>query len=154
RTFRKWTERAFGPAQSDELLMVHRAILEEIERKIQTIQRGRRIFPYNYLRVRLVSPEADKRALFQAAFAQERRLENDIREALAGAGCTLSTGFSMDVETAEEGDRGFHIDSEIRESAPAAEVPPEPEPKAQPVTEPPPTAEFVPARLVVVRGKA
>ena len=39
RAFRKWTERAFGPAQSDELLLVHRAILEEIEGKIQTVQR-------------------------------------------------------------------------------------------------------------------
>ena len=41
--FRKWTERAFGPAQSDELLLVHRAILEEIEGKIQTVQRGQRL---------------------------------------------------------------------------------------------------------------
>jgi len=152
RTFRKWTERAFGPAQSDELLLVHRAILEEIEGKIQTIQRGQRLFPYNYLKVRLVSPEPERRALFQAAFAQDRRLENDIRESLQGAGCTLPAAFAVDVETAEEGPKGFEIAYTIRE-APSAPAPaPAPVPVAEP--EPAPAPAPIAARLVVVRGKA
>ena len=46
RGFRNWTERVFGPAESDELLLVHRAILEEIEGKVQTVARGKRVFPY------------------------------------------------------------------------------------------------------------
>ena len=45
RGFRRWTERMFGPAQSDELLVVHRAILLEIEGQVQTVARGRRVFP-------------------------------------------------------------------------------------------------------------
>jgi hypothetical protein len=146
RAFRKWTDRAFGPAQSDELLLVHRAILEQIESKIQVIQRGRHLFPYNYLRVRLISPDPERRALFQAAFAQERRLENDIREALQGAACELPPGFTVEVETAAEGEKGFEIEYDIREApAPAqASVPalaPEPVPAAS-------------ARLVTTRGKA
>jgi hypothetical protein len=150
RAFRKWTERAFGPAQSDELLLVHRAILEEIESKIQTVQRGQRLFPYNYLRVRLVSQEPERRALFQAAFAQDRHLENDIREALKGAACALPTGFAVDVETAAEGPKGFEISYAIREipSVPAPAAAPEPEPV------PAPAPESGPARLVIVRGKA
>jgi hypothetical protein len=148
RAFRKWTERAFGPAQSDELLLVHRAILEEIEGKIQTIQRGQRLFPYNYLKVRLVSQEAERRTLFQAAFAQDRRLENDIRESLQGAGCALPAGFAVDVETAEEGPKGFEISYTIREApsipAPALAPAPTPEPKPEPAR----------GRLVVMRGKA
>ena len=150
RAFRKWTERAFGPAQSDELLTVHRAILEEIESKIQTIQRGRRLFPYNHLRVQLVSSEPDRRALFQAAFAQDRRLENDIRESLQGAGCALPTGFAVDVETAEEGPKGFEIAYAIREvpTVPESAPAPAPEPEPEPVSAP------AAARLAVVRGKA
>jgi len=140
RAFRKWTERAFGPAQSDELLLVHRAILEEIEGKIQTIQRGQRLFPYNYLRVRLVSPDPERRALFHAAFAQDRRLENDIRASLQGAGCALPAGFAVDVETAEEGPKGFEISYAIRET-PSVLVPA-------------PASAPAPGRLVVVRGKA
>lgn len=146
RAFRKWTERAFGPAQSDELLLVHRAILEEIEGRIQIVQRGRRLFPYNWLRVRLVSPDAARRALFQAAFARERRLENDIRESLKGAGCDVPAGFAVDVETAAEGARGFEIEYLIREAPPA--------PAPAPVAAPEPKPVSAPGRLVVVRGKA
>jgi len=145
RAFRKWTERAFGPAQSDELLLVHRAILEEIENKMQIVQRGRRLFPYNYLRVKLVSPDAERRALFQAAFAQDGRLENDIRESLKGAACDVPAGFAVEVETAGEGEKGFEIAYAIRE-APRVEAPAAPPEPAKPA----PSA----ARLVVVRGKA
>jgi len=156
RAFRKWTERAFGPAQSDELLLVHRAILEEIEGKIQTIQRGRRLFPYNYLGVRLVSPEPERRALFQAAFAQDRRLENDIRESLQGAGCALPSGFTVDVETTGEGPKGFEISYAIRETqSPAPPAPAaDPVPAAALVAAPDPEPASAPGRLEVVRGKA
>ena len=60
----------FGPAQSDELLLVHRAILEEIEGKVQTVARGRRVFPYARVAVTLVSADADRRALYQTAFGE------------------------------------------------------------------------------------
>jgi hypothetical protein len=150
RAFRKWTERAFGPAQSDELLLVRRAILEEIEAKIQVIQRGQRLFPYNHLRVRLVSPEPDRRALFHAAFAQDRRLENDIRESLQGAGCALPAGFAVDVETAEEGPKGFEIAYAIRETPSI----PAPASAPAPALEPEPAPAPAVARLVIVRGKA
>jgi hypothetical protein len=142
RTFHKWTERAFGPVQSDELLLAHRAILAEIEGKIQVVQRGQRLFPYNYLRVKLVSPEPDRRALFQAAFAQDRRLENDIRDSLKAAGCDLPAGFAVDVETAAEGAKGFEIEYAIHEAPPVPQPAPPPEPESKP------------GRLVVVRGKA
>ena len=110
REFRRWTAKAFGPAESDELLLVHRAILEEVECKVQTVHRGKRIFPYNQLRVRLVSPDASRRSLFQAAFAgEDRRLEQDLRECLTGAGCDVPAAFAVEIETAEEGTKGFEI---------------------------------------------
>jgi len=146
KAFRKWTERAFGPAERDELVLVHRGILEEIESKIQIIQRGQRVFPYNYLRVKLVAAEADRRALFQTAFAQERRLENDIRETLKNAGCPLPAGFAVEIETTGQGAKNFEIAYAIREVAPVP-VPDTPAP------EPPPPA-FALAQLVVTRGKA
>jgi len=140
RTFRKWTERAFGPAQSDELLLVHRAILEEIEGKIQIVQRGRRLFPYNHLRVLLVSPEQERRDLFQAAFGQEHRLQNDIRECLNSAGCELAAGFAVVVETAAEGAKGFEIEYAIHEAPPKPRIAPQPASGT--------------GRLTIVRGKA
>ncbi len=136
REFRKWTQKAFGPAESDELLLVHRAILEEIESKIQTLRRGSRIFPFNHLVVRCFSPDPAKRALFEAAFGQHRRLENDMRECLAGAQCELPAGFSLEIETAKNGPKTFEILYEVQ-NAPAVS-----------------TAKPEPARVVVVRGKA
>ena len=140
REFRKWTQKAFGPAESDQLLLVHRAILEEVESKIQTVQRGKVIFPYNHLLVRLAAADPHRRALLQAAFGQNRRLENDIRESLTGARCELPAGFRVEIETVESGPKSYEILYDIRETAPE----PAPQPAAAPA----------PARIVVVRGKA
>jgi len=134
RGFRKWTERVFGPAQSDELLLVHRGILEEIESKVQTVARGRRLFPYNRLLVTLASPDADRRALYAAAFGEGGRLEADIQEALESAGCESPRGFSVEVATAAEGERAFTI-------------------KYGSATASKPAASRTPARLVATKGK-
>ena len=101
RGFRRWTERMFGPADSNELLLVHRAILEEIEGKVQVVARGRRVFPFARVVVTLVAAEAERRTLLQAAFGE--RLGEDVREALEGSECELPRGFSVEVRTAEAG---------------------------------------------------
>jgi len=133
RGFRKWTERVFGAAQSSELLLVHRAILEEIETKVQTASRGKRLFPYSLVTVTLISADAEQRALYTAAFADEARLANDVRQALESAGCQLPRAFTVEVKTAESGEGAFAV------SYGAA---------------PPPEASAAPARLLVVKGKA
>jgi hypothetical protein len=105
-----------------------------VEGKVQTAHRGKRIFPYNHLCVRLVSPDEARRALFHAAFAgQDRRLEQDLRECLEGAGCAIPGGFAVEIETLEEGPKGFEI-RYGNSTAPERATPQ--------------------ARLVVVRGKA
>lgn len=136
REFRKWTEKAFGRAESDELLVMQRDILDDISSKIQTVQRGRRIFPFNHLVVQLGSPDAARRALFEAAFAAEHRLANDIGECLAGAGCDIPAGFTVKIETVESGPRSVDIQYENRR-APAI-----------------PVAKPGAARLTILRGKA
>ncbi|MBV9506717.1 MAG: FHA domain-containing protein [Acidobacteriia bacterium] len=131
--FRRWTERAFGPAQSGDLVVVHRAILEQIEDKVQIVARGRRIFPYPRVLVTLVSPDPERRALYQAAFGD--RLGPAVREALEGAGCELPRTFAVEVRTADTGTEPFSIEY-------SADVLQQPAPAA------------APARIVVVRGKA
>jgi len=134
RGFRRWTDRMFGPAESGELLLVHRAILEEIESKIQTVARGRRIFPFTRVEVILVSSDPGRRDLYQAAFGTDSRLERTIREAMEAVPCSLPRGFSVQVSTSDTGPRPFHIEY-------AAEAP-----KAG-------QSRTLPARLVVVKGK-
>jgi hypothetical protein len=136
RGFRRWTERMFGAADSSELLLVHRAMLEEIETKIQTVARGKRVFPYPRLVVTLASADAGRRAVYQTAFGEEGRLEKDIRDALDGARCELPRGFRVEVKTAEAGERAF----EIEYSSESAKLP---DPGPAPL-----------ARLTIVKGKA
>jgi hypothetical protein len=110
RGFRKWTERVLGPADSDEVLLVHRAILEAIETKVQTVARGQHVFPYARVTVTLVSADADRRALYQTAFGEDGRLEADIREALEGVECRMPRGFAVEVKTAGTGEKKFAIE--------------------------------------------
>jgi len=129
--FRRFTERAFGPAQSDDLVLLHRAILEQVAEKIQVAGRGRRIFPYPRVVVTLASPDPDRRALYQAAFGE--KLAGALREALDRANCEVPRGFAVEVRTAEAGEQPVAIEYDYNRPLPA------------------PTA---PARLTVVRGKA
>jgi hypothetical protein len=138
RGFRRWTERLFGAADANELMLTHRAILEAIETKIETLARGRRVFPFTHLSITLVSPDANRRAILETAFGE--RLETDIREALESAACELPRGFSVDVHAVESGPNPF----EIEYAAQAAK-------KAEPSGEAPATA--AQARLAVVKGK-
>jgi hypothetical protein len=152
RGFRHWTERVFGPAQSGELILVHRAILEEIETGIQVVARGRKIFPHAHLVITLVSADAARRELLEAAFAGEDRLRNDIRETLEGAACEVPRGFRVDIRTAEAGPRPFVI--EVGEAAeapsPASPAGTAAPPPARQATAPP----LKKARLAIVKGKA
>jgi hypothetical protein len=136
RGFRRWTEKVFGPAQADDLVLLHRAILEQVETRVEVVSRGERIFPYARLAVTLVSPDPERRARLKAAFGESRRLETGIREALEAARCELPRGFSVEVRTAEAGPHGFEIEyGTAPSSAPA--------PASAPV-----------ARVFVVKGKA
>jgi len=146
RGFRRWTEKMFGEARSDELLLVHRAILEEVEGKVRVAARGKRIFPYGRVAVTLNSADAEQRAVYQAAFGEAGRLGQEIRQALEGAGCELPRGFAVEVKTAESGDKPFEIEYGVAAPEPAVE--PEKQPAAAPA------AVQGPARLVVIKGKA
>jgi hypothetical protein len=136
RGFRKWTDRMLGPADSDEILLVHRSILEAVETKVQTVARGQRVFPYSRIAVTMVSPDADRRALYQTAFGEGGRLEADIREALEGIDCEIPRGFHVEVDTAETGEKKFEIAFTIDLPKTAPE-----EPRG-------------PGRVTVVKGKA
>jgi len=137
RGFRRWTEKMFGPADADQLLLLHRAILEEIEGQVQVVARGRRVFPFPRVTVTLMAAEAERRTLLEAAFGE--RLESDLREALETAECEIPRGFHVEVRTAAEGEGAFAIEygveAKTAESAPVA-------------------APAAPGRLTVVRGKA
>jgi hypothetical protein len=147
RGFRKWTERFLGPAESNELLLVHRAILEEIEGRVETLAGGQRVFPYGRVVVTLVAADAVRRTRWQAALAEGGRLESGIRESLQHARCEIPAGMAVEVRTAETGTSPFSIEYVV-------ETPPPPTATETPVAPAQPAVPTAPPRLVVVKGKA
>jgi len=153
RGFHKWTERFLGPAESSELVLVHRAILEDVEGHVETLAGGRRVFPYGRVTVTLTAADSDRRTRWQAALADGGRLEAGIREALQHARCEMPGGMAVQVRTAapsspEAGP--FAVEYAVEAPPPAAELP---APAMAPETAAAP-APAAPARLVVVKGKA
>ena len=153
RGFRKWTERVLGPAEANELMLVHRRILEQIEGRVETLARGKRVFPYGRVIVTLSPADAERRVRWQAALADGARLESGIREALEGAGCEIPPGLAVEVRSAEpdplKGGEAFHIEYQAAPPPPieAAAI-------AATAVEAPAAGPAGTARLVVVKGKA
>src|SRR5215471_10174636 len=133
RGFRRWTERVLGPAESGELVIVHRAILEEIEGKVQVVSRGRRIFPFSRILVTLVAQDEERRAMLQGAFGE--RLGSDVRDLLEGGGCEFPRAFTLEVRTAAAGSGAFEIEYGAEAIKPA------------------PAKPLEPGRLILVKGK-
>jgi hypothetical protein len=158
RGFRKWTERVLGPAESNELLLVHRAILEEIEGRVETLAGGQKVFPYSRVIVTLVTADADRRTRWQAALGEGGRLESGIREALQHTGCEMPRGMAVEVRSAEAPagpteNAALPFTIEYVVEAPPAVTTEAPAPWRQPGPESTPAVATV-ARLVVVKGKA
>lgn len=86
RAFRSWTERMFGPGEADSLIVSHHQVLEEVAAKVQTLARGRRVFPYNQITVRLPAGAPEVAA----------RIEDDVRQVLAG--CEMPSDLCVNVE--------------------------------------------------------
>jgi hypothetical protein len=116
RRFKKWTEQIFGANQSDDLVLLRHAILDEIENHVQTLARGARGFPFNQLRVRFMSADPARRELLIAAFGGGR-LETDVCDYLVQTGAAVPAGFALEVETVEEGTKPFEIQFEVRNAA-------------------------------------
>ncbi len=133
RGFRRATERMFGPAHAEDLVVVHRAILKDVESRVQVVARGRRVFPFGRVTVTLIGADEERRTLLEGAFAG--RLPEDVRQMLEGAGCEMARGFTVEVRTGAAGEGAY----EIEYFADA------PKPAAQPLEA---------GRLVIIKGKA
>jgi hypothetical protein len=103
-------------------LEIQQAVLDEIECKAQPVGRGRRVFPYNRILVR-VAQAAANRLPVDAAF---RELDAGVRERLEELQCGVPTGLAVNVallkEAPAEWAQGqlFSIDYDNQ-----AEIPPE-----------------------------
>ncbi|MDQ2901867.1 MAG: FHA domain-containing protein [Acidobacteriota bacterium] len=119
---KRWSHKISGDAQTPEILEIRRDILNQVKDQIQAKGNGERVFPYNEIAIRIGNPEPGQRELAEAAFAEDRSMERDVRDLLAEAGCRVPAGFTVSVEiTAEEGAQPFRIVFHRKKAAPKSE---------------------------------
>ena len=103
-----------GRDEPAPLEMVH-AVLDRAEREIQEIGRGRRVFPFNTVRVLVVAGARDReaRARIDAVIAGPPSLADRLAERLAAAGCTRTPTATEVVYVKQRGDdwqdARFHV---------------------------------------------
>lgn len=94
-----------------ELIEVHRAILDDAARRIEVLPRARRRFVYSQVLVTIAVPAPERRGAYEAVFAEGRALEHDLRVRLEEEGAELPPGFTVEVRLAEElGGRPYAIE--------------------------------------------
>jgi hypothetical protein len=103
---------AVGATAREPLEIVH-AIVDAVEREIQSGSRGTRLFPYNNVIVSAVASSQDARARLDAVFSGEPSLRERFVQRLESAGCVIS---DLQVEVAYVGrasrawaDSDFHV---------------------------------------------
>ena len=99
---RAFSSRVSGTPRSKELLEIRRDILEDVRDHIEPKGGGKSLFPYNAVSVMIAANDSAQRSLYEAAFAEENGIEEDIRELLVEAGCSVPAGFSVTVSARED----------------------------------------------------
>jgi len=96
-----------------EPLEISNAILNEVETRITPVGNGRRVFPFNHLKVELYAADKERSALYKVVFVDGERLKNAISERLSPPRCETPKRLSIEVivseTTPDQTDKGFHI---------------------------------------------
>jgi pSer/pThr/pTyr-binding forkhead associated (FHA) protein len=126
RAAQQWSQS--GPRGPLEVL---HAILEAVDERVEPAGRGRRVFPFNRIKVTVVAPTRDARARLASVLDGGPTLRDRIVNRLRAARCD-STGLSVRLAYVAQPEEGwttpeFHID--FGQGTPADPAPPEPAPQ-------------------------
>ncbi|HEX2643611.1 MAG TPA: FHA domain-containing protein [Thermoanaerobaculia bacterium] len=118
KQIRRWTrpwETGGSPME------VRRAVLEEVERRAVSLGEGKRVFPFNRVRVEL-RVEPDQRAAFEAIVQEGWHLESEIRERLRSQGVQVPPRIDTEItfledEQIDPGERRFTVTCERTDGA-------------------------------------
>jgi hypothetical protein len=128
RTVDAAVEEFMGRGVTAPLEIIH-AVLDRAEQEIQDIGRGRRVFPFNHVRVLVVAGPGDRegRARFDAVLEGPPSLSERLADRLRSAGCAVGTLGTEVVYTRRRGadwtDADFHVEFD-RSGEPPALPPP------------------------------
>lgn len=118
KSVRRWT-RPWEVGGSP--MEIHRAVLEEVERRAVSLGEGKRVFPFNRVRVHLLTEDPEQRQAFEAVVREGWHLEAEIRERLRAQGVQVPPRLDVEVLFEEEarpefGERRFLVHCERTEA--------------------------------------
>lgn len=140
-----------GREEPAPLEIVH-AVLDRAEHEVQDIGRGRRVFPFNHVRMHVLAaaPEKESKARFDAVLAGPPSLAERLTDRLRSAGCPdprVTTEIVYETARgADWEDPRFHVTFDRVADVPV-EAPPPPPPSVPP-------ADVPRLKLTVVKGSA
>src|SRR5271157_4845373 len=107
-----------------ELAEIRLAVLDQIREKSYR-SGGRKVFPFDLLRVKLQGVEESRRDLFAGKFFRQY-LEQEVRNALRDAGCRYPENLRVDVEVRvglpQRGEEWLIVETGSQEQAPAGRI--------------------------------
>ena len=144
-----------------EPMEIRRAVLDEVESRIVSAGGGKRVFPFNRLRIRLLAPGPREKDELEALVGDAWDLPAEIRERIAERGCPVPPDLEVDVQVTDEaspafGDRRYLIEFERaeRSAKPPAPALPTLISSAGTVTMPKPEGDRPTLELTVLKGTA
>jgi hypothetical protein len=145
RTVDAAVDEFMGRSATAPLEIVH-AVLDRAEHEIQDIGRGRRVFPFNHVRVQVLAAPRDRegRARFSAVIDGPPSLAERLAERLRSAGCASPVRTSVEY-VGRRGSQWTHPEFHVEFDRTAEE----PAPSSRPVSE-----EVPKIKLTVVMGLA
>lgn len=125
-TVRRWTK---PWPTGTEPMEIRRAVLDEVESRIVSAGQGKRVFPFNRLKIRLLAPGPREKVELEAVMRDVWDLPAEVRERLSDRGCPVPADLDVDVDVTDEGGpefggRRFHVEFERTERAAARTAPP------------------------------
>lgn len=151
RTVDRAAARVMAPGNREPLEISH-AVVEAVEHEVQPAGRGRQLFPFNRIRVRVVAPTRHLQARFEATFAMEPTLTQRIHARLESARCAPAD-LAVDVSYVDAAGDGWSA-PDVHVEFERVDAPPVPEPASAEATvgKPATVEEPVPGVEIEVRA--
>jgi hypothetical protein len=93
--------RSSSPEQRREIIEVHRAILEEIASRVDSLPRGKRSFGYSNIKVQILA-EAERRRSYEKVFVDRAALERDIKAYFDEGSVEYPANLKVPIELVED----------------------------------------------------
>jgi FHA domain-containing protein len=108
-------------------LEIRRAILDDVESRVIAVGGGKRLFPFNRLRVHLLAPELQVRTELEAVVREGWNLKDEVMARLRERECSVPPGLEVDVAFEEAAspnftERRFWVEYARAEAVPIPEV--------------------------------